>query len=133
MRISASYTCSEEEADARKTVKEIEKAKAHSMALNLRENENCKKAVDKHMKVFGKLSVLVNNSMTSPISTFDVVEKTCRTNVLSIFVMCGYALPHMKRGASIVNSSSVARYVGNPQLVDYSATKGAVARFTRLL
>src|SRR5438067_1054954 len=87
------------------------------MALDLRENENCKKTIDKHMKVFGKLSVLANNSMTSPISTFDVVEKTCRTNVLSIF---------------IANSSSVA---GNPQLVDYwdSPTNGVIATFTQSL
>ena len=119
MRISASYTCPEEEAGARETVKEIEKAgcKAHSMALDLRENENCKKAVDEHMKVFGKLNVLVSNSTTSLISTFDVVEKTCRTNVLSIF---------------IVNSSSVA---SNSQLVDYwySSTKGVIATFTQSL
>ena len=119
MRISTSYTCPEEEAGAGKTVKEIEKVgcKAHSMALDLRENENCKNAVDEHMKVFGKLNVLVNNSMTPPISTFDVVEKTCRTNVLSIF---------------IVNSSSVA---SNSQLVDYwySFTKGVKATFTQSL
>ena len=86
MQISASFTCPEEEADARKTVKETEKAgrKAYSMALDLRENGNCKKAVDEHMKVFGKLRVLVNNSLTSPMSTFDVVEKTYRTDALSI-------------------------------------------------
>lgn len=63
----------------------------------------------------------------------DVVEKTYRTNVLSMFAMTKYALPHMKRGASIINSSSVAGYMGNPQLVDYSSTKGAIATFTRSL
>jgi NAD(P)-dependent dehydrogenase (short-subunit alcohol dehydrogenase family) len=130
-----------EEADAQKTIKEIKKAgrRAHSMALDLRENENCKKAVDGHMEVFGKLSVLVNNSAMQEIChdlvdiNLDVVEKTYRTNILSIFAMCKYALPHMKRGSSIVNSSSVAGYMGNPQLVDYSSTKGAIATFTRSL
>lgn len=54
----------EEEEDARDTVKEIEKAgrKAHSMALNLREEANCRKAVDEHMRVHGRLNILVNNS-----------------------------------------------------------------------
>lgn len=54
----------EEEEDAKDTVKEIEKAgrKAISMALNLREEANCKKAVEEHMKAFGRLNILVNNS-----------------------------------------------------------------------
>lgn len=109
------------------------------MALNLRENENCKKAVDEHVKVFGKLSVLANNSAMQETCNdlgdinLDVVEKTCHTNVLSMFAMCKYALPHMKRGSSIVNSCSVAGYMGNPQLVDYSSTKGGIATFTRSL
>ncbi|TKA52298.1 hypothetical protein B0A55_11502, partial [Friedmanniomyces simplex] len=63
----------------------------------------------------------------------EVVEKTFRTNVLSMFAMSKAALKHMKRGDCIVNSSSVAAYMGNPQLVDYSATKGAIATFTRSL
>lgn len=59
-----------EEADAAKTKKEIEKAgrKAHTMALDLKSNENCKKAVDEHLKVFGKINVLVNNSTSSQAS-----------------------------------------------------------------
>lgn len=48
-----------------------------------------------------------------------VVGKAYYTNVLSMFAMCKFALPHMKRGASITNSCSVATYMGNPQLVDY--------------
>jgi len=55
------------------------------MALDLRENENCKKAVDEHMKVFGKLSG--RHAMTSPILSILVVEKTYRTNILSILVL----------------------------------------------
>lgn len=50
-----------------------------------------------------------------------------------MFAMTKYALSHMKRGDCIVNSSSVAAYMGNPQLVDYSSTKGAIATFTRSL
>lgn len=50
-----------------------------------------------------------------------------------MFAMTKYALAHMKRGDCIVNSSSVAAYMGNPELVDYSSTKGAIATFTRSL
>jgi len=131
----------EEEEDAQSTKRAIEKAgrKAHLMPLNLRENENCQKAVEGHMKAFGKLNVLVNNSAMQEICedlrdiNLDVVEKTYRTNVLSMFAMTKYSLPHMKRGSAIINSSSVAGYMGNPQLVDYSSTKGAIATFTRSL
>ncbi|KAL9112215.1 MAG: hypothetical protein Q9187_007807, partial [Circinaria calcarea] len=131
----------EEEEDAQATKKEIEKTgrKAHLLSLDITSRENCQKAVDEHMKTFGKLSVLVNNSAMQVICEdlkdidLDVTEKTFRTNILSMFAMCKYALPHMKRGASIVNSCSVAGYMGSPTLVDYSSTKGAIATFTRSL
>ncbi|KAF1990788.1 short chain dehydrogenase/ reductase-like protein [Aulographum hederae CBS 113979] len=131
----------EEEKDAQETKKEIERAgrKTNLMSMDLKVNENCKKAVDGHMKAFGKLSVLVNNSAMQEICNdmldidLDSVEKTFRTNILSMFAMCKYALPHMKRGSSIVNSASVASYMGNPQLVDYSSTKGAIVTMTRSL
>jgi len=109
------------------------------LQLDITKSENCKKAVEEHMKAFGKLSVLVNNAAMQEICqdlvdiNLDVVEKTYRTNVLSMFAMTKYALAHMKRGSSIVNSASVAAYMGNPQLVDYSSTKGAIVTFTRSL
>lgn len=109
------------------------------MAFGLRESENRRRAVEERMKAFGKLSVLVNNSAMQEICndirdiSLDVVERAYRTNILSMFVICKFVLPHMKRGASIINSCSVAAYMGNPQLVDYSSTKGAIATFTQSL
>jgi NAD(P)-dependent dehydrogenase (short-subunit alcohol dehydrogenase family) len=61
----------------------------------------------------------------------DVTEKTFQTNVISMFAMSKYALKHMKRGDTIVNSTSVAAYMSNPTLLDYASTKGAIATFTR--
>jgi len=61
------------------------------------------------------------------------VEKTFRTNIISMIAMTKYALPHLSRGDVIINSCSVAGYIGNPKLVDYSSTKGAIATFTRSL
>ncbi|EXJ63394.1 oxidoreductase [Cladophialophora psammophila CBS 110553] len=131
----------EEEEDARWTKTQIEKAgrQAQPLAMDITSEENCKKIVEAHMKKFGKLSVLVNNSAMQEICNdiqdinLGVVEKTFRTNILSMFAMVKYASPHMKRGSSIVNSSSVAAYMGNPQLLDYSSTKGAITTFTRSL
>jgi NAD(P)-dependent dehydrogenase (short-subunit alcohol dehydrogenase family) len=131
----------EEETDAKWTAGQIEKAgrQAQLLALDLTSEPNCQKAIDAHMAKFGKLSVLVNNSAMQEVCNdfadidLGVVEKTFRTNVLSMFTMTKFALPHMRRGSSIVNSCSVAAYMGNPQLVDYSSTKGAISTFTRSL
>ena len=131
----------EEETDAQDTKKMIEKAgrRANLIAMDVTKAENCQKIVDSHMKEFGKLSVLVNNAAMQEMCddlkdiNLDVVEKTYRTNVLSMFAMTKFALPHMKRGSAIINSCSIAGYMGNPQLVDYSSTKGAIATFTRSL
>lgn len=62
-----------------------------------------------------------------------IVEKTFKTNIWQMMAMTKYALQHMKRGDSIVSSASVASYMGNPQLVDYASTKGAIVTFTRAL
>ncbi|KAK3691608.1 hypothetical protein LTR37_018563 [Vermiconidia calcicola] len=131
----------EEEEDADYTMKEIEKAgrKSQKLALNIRPEENCRKAVDEHVKMFGRIDVLVNNSAMQEVCTdmkdidLAVVEKTFRTNIISIFAMCKFALPHMHRGSSIVNSCSVAGYMGNPELVDYASTKGGIVALTRSL
>ncbi|GAB7353566.1 hypothetical protein MBLNU459_g3996t2 [Dothideomycetes sp. NU459] len=130
-----------EEEDANYTIEEIKKAgrKAHGITLDLKEEANCKKAVEEHMSVHGKLNVLVNNSSMQEICRehgdidISIVQKTFQTNVIQMMAMTKYALPHMKRGSSVINSSSVAAYMGNPELVDYSATKGAITTFTRSL
>lgn len=131
----------EEEEDAQGTKEYIEKAgrRAHLMPLDITVEGNCNKAVASHMEAFGKLNVLVNNSamqeFVDDLKDIDlaVVEKTFRTNILSIFAITKAALPHMKRGSSIISSCSVAGYAGNPNAVDYSSTKGAIATFTRSL
>ncbi|KAH9825577.1 putative oxidoreductase [Teratosphaeria destructans] len=130
----------EEEDDARYTVQQIEQAgrRALPLALNIREEANCKKAIDEHMKKFGKLNILVNNAAMQEICEdfkdidLAVVEKTFRTNILAMMTMAKHALPHM-RARAIINSASVAAYAGNPTMVDYSATKGAIVSFTRTL
>jgi NAD(P)-dependent dehydrogenase (short-subunit alcohol dehydrogenase family) len=102
------------------------------------ENE-CRRVVNDTVRAFGRLDVLVNDAgeqhpQERPEDiTAAQIEKTFRTNVFSQFFMTIAALPHMKSGASIVNIASITAYEGNPQLIDYSSTKGAIVSFTRAL
>lgn len=63
----------------------------------------------------------------------DQLERTFRTNIFAQFFMTKAALPHLHSGSTIINTASVTAYKGSPQLLDYSATKGAIVAFTRSL
>lgn len=95
--------------------------------------------VEKAMERFGALDILVNNAAEQhpQDSILDIdsaqLEKTFRTNIFGLFHMVQAALPHLKEGASIINTSSVTAYEGNENLIDYAATKGAITTFTRSL
>jgi NAD(P)-dependent dehydrogenase (short-subunit alcohol dehydrogenase family) len=99
----------------------------------------CRDAVERTFAEFGRLDILVNDAgeqhpQDKPEDiTREQLERTFRTNVFSQFSMVSSALPYMHAGASIVNIASVTAYEGNPQLVDYSSTKGAIVSFTRAL
>ncbi|PWY99312.1 NAD(P)-binding protein [Testicularia cyperi] len=106
---------------------------------DLMKRDDCKMIVDKHLAKWGGLDILVNNaSKQVPCTNFedidlDVTESTFRSNVLGMFAITKFALPHMKRGASIIQSSSVTAYKGSVGMLDYSSTKGAMVSFTRSL
>ncbi|KAK5990739.1 putative oxidoreductase C4H3.08 [Cladobotryum mycophilum] len=129
----------DEEKDARNTKKAVEElgAKCYLLATDLTDRENCKKAVDFALEKMGAIDILFNNAayqmMVEDIA--DLPEEqwvhTFNTNIHSYFYVSKYALAHMKRGSAIINNSSINAYIGRPDLLDYTSTKGAIISFTR--
>ncbi|MEH7224893.1 SDR family oxidoreductase [Bacillus sp. JJ1566] len=131
----------EEHEDAKETKRQIEEEGQKCLLLSgdIGNEEFCTEIVKKTIDTFGQLDILVNNAAEqhpqksiSNITT-EQLEKTFRTNIFAYFFLTKAALPHLKQGSSIINTASVTAYKGNEQLVDYSATKGAVVSFTRSL
>lgn len=99
----------------------------------------CCHAVDTVIDEFHKIDILVNNAAEQhPAESIDDItqaqlEKTFRTNIFGQFFLTKAAIKHLGKGASVSNTASVTAYQGSPQLLDYSATKGAIVSFTRAL
>lgn len=131
----------EEHEDAKETQRHIEAAGRECVLVagDVADPAFCRKAVDSAISSYGRLDVLVNNAAQQypQQSIADIsdeqLEKTFRTNIFSMFYMVRAALPHLKEGARIINTTSVTAYRGSAHLVDYSATKGAIVAFTRSL
>jgi len=131
----------EEHKDAKETRRLVEEQgrKCLLIAGDVGQEEFCRKAVERTVKEFGKLDILVNNAAEQhPQDSIEKItekqlERTFRTNIFSMFFMTKAALKHLKKGAAIINTTSVTAYKGSPHLLDYSSTKGAITAFTRSL
>jgi NAD(P)-dependent dehydrogenase (short-subunit alcohol dehydrogenase family) len=109
------------------------------LAGDLRKERFCEKIVRDTVKKFGKLDILVNNAATQTeqksltgITTKQLYE-TFETNIFQMFWVTRAALPLLKKGSCIINTTSVTAYRGSAELIDYSSTKGAIVTFTRSL
>ncbi|KAG0646018.1 putative oxidoreductase [Hyphodiscus hymeniophilus] len=129
----------EEEKDAQETLKLVEEkgGKLHLQQADLKEQKSCKEVVEEAKKNMGAINILVLNhgtqTMVNDISELseDTWLNTFNTNIHPFFFLSKYVLPTMKSGDTIITCASVNPYIGRPDLLDYTASKGAIVAFTR--
>ncbi len=130
-----------ESKDAEVTCESVEKYGRQCLAIeaDITEEKACVDSVQKTVKKFGKIDVLVNNAgvQFEQKDFLDITSaqllKTFQTNIFAMFWITKAALPSMAKSSAIINSSSVTAYRGSSSLIDYSSTKGAILSFTRSL
>jgi NAD(P)-dependent dehydrogenase (short-subunit alcohol dehydrogenase family) len=131
----------EEQTDAEETAAAVEQEGRECLLIpgDVGDADFCRSAVEQTVQEYGKLDILVNNAAyqqhqekIEDISD-EQFERTFRTNIFGYFRMAKNALRHMKRGGTIINTSSITGLQGNKQLLDYSSTKGAINAFTKSL
>jgi len=133
------YLNESEDAQETKRLVEREGRSCLTIAGDVGDPGFCRSAVDQVIQRFGKLDVLVNNAAEQHPKkeigeiTPEQIDRTFRTNIFGYFYMVQAAMPHLKKGAAIINTTSVTAYRGSGDLLDYSATKGAIVAFTRSL
>ncbi|CAN0856614.1 Glucose and ribitol dehydrogenase [Linum grandiflorum] len=108
-----------------------------AIAADIGFDDNCRKLVDLVVSEYGHIDILVNNAAEQHLTqsveeiTESRLERVFRTNIFSHFFLVRHALKHMREGSSIINSTSVNAYTGGSEVLDYTATKGAIVAFTR--
>jgi NAD(P)-dependent dehydrogenase (short-subunit alcohol dehydrogenase family) len=129
-----------EDQDAAETRRVVEESghQVVSFRGDLTDEAVCRQLIEDTVKRFGRIDVLVNNAAWQGKAverfedlTAERIERTFRTNILAMFHLVRYALPHMKAGGSIINTASVQAYQPSPQILDYASTKGAIVTFTK--
>lgn len=127
--------------DAEETKKLVEEIGRQCLILegDIGEEKFCRDLVQETLDAYNQLNILVNNAGEQTMQeslekiTDEQLQRTFRTNIFSMFYLSKAALPHLTAGDCIINTASVTAYKGNPQLIDYSSTKGAIVSFTRSL
>ena len=133
------YLCEHDDAAKTKEIVESEGRRAITIAGDVGDKQFCEDAVRQTVEQLGRLDILVNNAGEQHPDedirdiTEDQLKRTFQTNIFGMFFLTQAALPHLKEGSAIINCTSVTMYKGSPQLLDYSATKGAITAFTRSL
>lgn len=128
-----------EEDDAQATKKRVEEynGKCHLFPTDLTSPDNCQKVVDSALSTMGAINILINNAAFQMVQK-DITDlpieqwhKTFNTNIHPFYYLAKFCIPHMKSGDTIVNNASINAYIGRPDLLDYTSTKGAIVAFTR--
>ncbi|MEW5927605.1 MAG: SDR family oxidoreductase [Gemmatimonadota bacterium] len=139
--VAVGYLSEEEDEDAQETRRWVEQAGRRCILhrFDVRESGECEAFVRKVVAEFGRLDVLVNNAAYQMSQegledvTDEQIDRTFRTNIFGYMYMARAALPHLGEGSVILNTGSVVALQGNPMLLDYAATKGAIHVFSMSL
>jgi NAD(P)-dependent dehydrogenase (short-subunit alcohol dehydrogenase family) len=137
--IAIVYLCEHDDAEFTKRIVEEEGRKAITIAGDIGDKQFCEKAVKQTVDELGRLDILVNNAGEQHPDkdiraiTEQQLRRTFQTNIFGMFYMTQAAEPHLKEGSAIINCTSETMYAGSADLLDYSATKGAITAFTRSL
>jgi hypothetical protein len=129
----------EEESDAQETCRVVEEAGRKAVAVpgDISDERHCQALVERAVKEFGKLDILVNNAAyqmsheSIQAISAEELDHTFRTNIYAMFYLCKAALPHMPEGGAIINTASIQAYQPSAQLLHYATTKGAIITFTK--
>lgn len=133
------YLCEHDDAAKTKEIVEAEGRRAIAIPGDVGDKQFCEHAVAETVEKLGRLDILVNNAAEQHPDkeitdiTEEQLKRTFQTNIFGYFFMVQAARPHLKEGSSIINCTSVTMYQGSKELLDYSATKGAITAFTRSL
>lgn len=133
------YNVNDSDAEETKRMAESHGRKCLLIKADVRSRKACFDAVEKTVKEYGNLNILINNAAFQHTEskledlTEENLKRTFETNIFAYFFMAQAALPHLHGGDSIVNTGSIVGITGIPILVDYSSSKGAVHSFTKSL
>ena len=133
------YLDEREDAEETRKMVENEGRRCLTIAGDVGSRKFCGEAVEETVSTLGHLDILVNNAAVQYMKqsleeiSEEQLERTFRTNIFAYFFMAQAALPHLKEGSSIINTTSITAYRGKEVLMDYASTKGAIVAFTRSL
>jgi hypothetical protein len=133
-----SYWCEHEDAAETKRIVEAEGRRALTVAGDLADEDACRTLIQRAVDEFGHIDLLVNNAgfqgkEVESLEDLDTerLERTFKTNIIAMFQLVRFALPHLEAGAAIINTASIQAYQPSPSILDYAATKGAIVTFTK--
>jgi NAD(P)-dependent dehydrogenase (short-subunit alcohol dehydrogenase family) len=137
--VAICYLPGKEDEDARETARAIEASGKRCVLApgDVQDPAACRKIVETVVRELGGLEILVNNAAFQMAHSSileippDEIDRVFRTNVYAMFYLCQAAIPHMRPGSTIINTTSIQAYQPSPYLLHYAATKAAIANFTK--